>query len=382
MKPTKIAVVLGTRPEAIKLAPLIRELRRREHIETFVVSTGQHREMLEQALQLFDLEPDVDLDLMRPGQSLQDITCHALQRLQAVFGEMRPDWVIVQGDTTTAFAAALAAFYEKIPVGHVEAGLRSGERYSPFPEEINRRLVDQISDLLFASTELARTFLHEAGFAANMVHVTGNTVVDALIVAREEVRRAPPVIDGLPSQALEGKRMLLVTAHRRESFGEAFATMCSALRHIVDEEPDACIVYPVHLNPNVDGPARALLKNHPRVHLLKPVSYLQFVALMEKAYLVLTDSGGVQEEAPTFGKPVLVLRDVTERPEGIEAGVARLVGTNEDRIVTETLSLLQSPLRYAKMATGINPYGDGFASRRIADVLVSSFARDAAERAA
>jgi UDP-N-acetylglucosamine 2-epimerase len=364
-----VAVVLGTRPEAIKLAPVVRALAARKHVKPFVVSTGQHREMLEQALRLFALRPDVDLDLMRPGQSLEDVTCSALKRLESVFHELRPEWVVVQGDTTTAFAAALAAFYAKIPVAHVEAGLRSGERYSPFPEEINRRLVDQLSDVLFAPTDLARDLLLRDGFSERVVHVTGNTVVDALLVAREHVRREPPAIGGLHEEALDGKKMLLVTAHRRESFGGAFAEMCRALRRLVDEQPDACIVYPVHLNPNVDGPVRSLLGDHPRIHLLRPVTYLEFVALMDRAFLVLTDSGGVQEEAPTFRKPLLVLREVTERPEGIAAGVARLVGTSEERIVREALALLRDPSLYASMATGINPYGDGRASERIADVL-------------
>ena len=365
----KFAVVLGTRPEAIKLAPVARELANRRGFTPIVISTGQHREMLEQALQLFDLRPDIDLDLMRPGQSLQDLTCRALQRLQATFQESRPDWVIVQGDTSTALAAALAAFYEKIPVAHVEAGLRSGHRYAPFPEEMNRRMVDQLSDVLFAPTERSQALLLREGFAPNAVHVTGNTVVDALMVARKRVHRIPPVIDELRESVLAGKKMLLVTAHRRESFGGAFAAMCQALRRIVDEAPDTCIVYPVHLNPNVDGPVRALLGNHERIQLLKPVNYLEFVALMERSFLVLTDSGGVQEEAPTFGKPLLVLRNVTERPEGIEAGVARLVGTDEKQIVTEVLALLRDPVRYARMTTGINPYGDGRAAERIVDVL-------------
>jgi UDP-N-acetylglucosamine 2-epimerase (non-hydrolysing) len=367
--PATIAVVLGTRPEAIKLAPVIREIARRPDLAPLVVSTGQHREMLEQALRLFALRPDVDLDLMKPGQTLHDVTSDVLIRLRTVFREVSPAYVVVQGDTTTAFAAALAAFYEQVPVAHVEAGLRSGQRYAPFPEEMNRRLVDQLSDVLFAPTELARGFLLGEGFPASSTYVTGNTVVDALLVAREHVRRAPPTIAGLRPDALAGKKTVLVTAHRRESFGDAFAAMCRALRRIVDEAPEASIVYPVHLNPQVDGPVRALLGGHDRIHLLKPVTYLEFVALMDRACMVLTDSGGVQEEAPTFGKPVLVLRDVTERPEGVEAGVARLVGMEETRIVSTVLSLLRDPGEYASMARPVNPYGDGHASERIVDVL-------------
>ena len=364
-----VAVVLGTRPEAIKLAPVVREMTGRSDLTPLVVSTGQHREMLEQALRLFELRPDVDLDLMQPGQTLPDVTSQALLRLRSVFRDSSPAYVVVQGDTTTAFAAALAAFYEQIPVAHVEAGLRSGQRYAPFPEEMNRRLVDQLSDLLFAPTERAGSFLLREGYPQSGTLVTGNTVVDALLVARAHVRRTPPVIAGLREDALSGKKTILVTAHRRESFGDGFAAMCRALRRIVDETPDASVVYPVHLNPNVDGPVRALLGGHDRIHLLKPVTYLEFVALMDRAYVVLTDSGGVQEEAPTFGKPVLVLRDVTERPEGIEAGVARLVGTDEANIVAETLPLLRDAQRYAAMAKPMNPYGDGHASERIVDAL-------------
>jgi UDP-N-acetylglucosamine 2-epimerase (non-hydrolysing) len=370
MKTTSIvAVVLGTRPEAIKLAPLVRELAERDEVTPLVISTGQHREMLEQAMRLFHLKPDIELDLMQPGQTLHDLTCVALTRLRTAFRETRPDRVVVQGDTTTAFAASLAAFYEQIPVAHVEAGLRSCERYSPFPEEMNRRLVDHLSDMTFAPTERARDFLLREGLHPSSVHVTGNTVVDALLIAREHVRQSPPIIHDLPEEALRGRKLLLVTAHRRESFGGAFESVCRALRRIVDAEPETCLVYPVHLNPNVDGPVRALLGNHERIHLLAPVSYLEFVALMDRAHLVLTDSGGVQEEAPTFAKPLLVLREVTERPEGIEAGVARLVGTDETRIVRETLAILRDASLYRAMATGINPYGDGRASVRIADII-------------
>jgi UDP-N-acetylglucosamine 2-epimerase (non-hydrolysing) len=376
-RPATVAVVLGTRPEAIKLAPVVRALDRSERLTPLVVSTGQHREMLVQALSLFDLRPDVELDVMRPGQSLYDVTSAVLERLKVVFHEAQPDWVIVQGDTTTALAAALAAFYARIPVGHVEAGLRSGSRYAPFPEEMNRRLVDQLSEIAFAPTERARAFLLGEGFSPASVHVTGNTVVDALLAARTIVRRLPPDVDGLSAAALAGKKVILVTAHRRESFGGAFVAICRALRRVVDALPDACVVYPVHMNPNVDGPVRALLGGHPRVHLLRPVSYAAFVSLMDRADVILTDSGGVQEEAPTFGKPLLVLREVTERPEGIEAGVARLVGTDEERIVSEAMALLCEPSRYAAMAKGINPYGDGHAAARIVDLLERATAEGA-----
>jgi UDP-N-acetylglucosamine 2-epimerase (non-hydrolysing) len=369
MSKRKIGVVIGTRPEGIKLAPVVRELRRRAESEVVVISTGQHREMLEQALAPFDVRPDVDLRIMHPGQTLHDVTRRALEGIVTVLRESRPSWVVVQGDTTTAFAVALAAFYDRISVAHVEAGLRSSDRYSPFPEEINRRLIDQLSTVLFAPTENARTLLVREGFASDSVHVTGNTVVDALLFAREAIRHAPPRIPGLSEAMLDGRRMLLVTAHRRESFGAGFESMCRALLRIVNEQPDACIVYPVHLNPNVDGPVRRLLGAHSRIALLRPVAYLEFVALMARSYMVLTDSGGVQEEAPTFGKPILVMRDVTERPEGVEAGVARLVGTEESQIVDEALALLRDDARYRAMARSANPYGDGHAAERIVDII-------------
>jgi UDP-N-acetylglucosamine 2-epimerase (non-hydrolysing) len=365
----KVAVVVGTRPEAIKLAPLVREMRRRGTFQPLLVSTGQHRQMLDQSLGVFGLSPDVELNVMSPGQTLHDITGRTLERIRDAFREHKPSWVVVQGDTTTAFAAALAGFYDKLPVAHVEAGLRSGERYSPFPEEINRRLVDQISEVLFAPTEAARELLLREGFSPGSVHCTGNTVVDALLAARDIVRRDPPAIPGLSPQFLAGRRMILVTAHRRESFGDTLEGMCRALLQIVKDAPDTCMVYPVHLNPNVEGPVRKMLGSHERIALLEPVSYLQFVSLMDRAHVVLTDSGGVQEEAPTFRKPLLVMRDVTERPEGIAAGVARLVGTIEKYIYEETMLLLADKRRYDAMASGINPYGDGTASLRICEIL-------------
>ncbi len=367
----KVAVIVGTRPEAIKLAPLVRELRERPGFEPLLISTGQHQEMLEQALSAFGLRADVDLRIMRPGQTLHDVTSRTLEHLRSTLHDHRPTWVVVQGDTTTAFAAALAAFYARIPVAHVEAGLRSFERYSPYPEEINRRLIDQLAHVLCAPTEPARAILLREGFNPDGVFCTGNTVVDALLWARSIVRRAPVA---LPAQVSASGRMILVTAHRRESFGAALEGMCRAMLRIVEAAPDTTLVYPVHLNPNVEVPVRRLLGGNPRIVLLEPVSYLQFVALMDRAYLVLTDSGGVQEEAPTFAKPLLVMRDVTERPEGIHAGVARLVGTAEEQIFAEAMRLLESPAAYAAMAGGQNPYGDGTASRRIADILERSAA--------
>jgi UDP-N-acetylglucosamine 2-epimerase (non-hydrolysing) len=369
MAATRIAVVAGTRPEAIKLAPVVHALRRRPGIATLFVSTGQHREMLQQALAAFALEPDLDLDVMRSGQDLHDVTIETLARLKPVLREWRPAWVVVQGDTTTAMAAALAAFYDRLPVAHVEAGLRTNDRYHPFPEELNRRIVDQLSTALFAPTALARDALLREGFPDARILVTGNTVVDAIHQLRAAGRTRGGSAGGLELEAIPG-RVLLVTSHRRESFGEGLAAICRALVRIVERHPDVTAVYPVHLNPNVDGPVRAALGGHPRIVLLPPVPYVELSALLERSYLVLTDSGGIQEEAPSYGKPVLVLRDVTERPEGVAAGVAAVVGTDEERIVAETSRLLDDRAAWERMATGENPYGDGRAAERIADALV------------
>jgi UDP-N-acetylglucosamine 2-epimerase (non-hydrolysing) len=367
----RVGVVMGTRPEAIKLAPVIHELMRRPGMEPYVISTGQHRTMLEQALAAFDLRPDADLRVMTPGQTLHDVTSRTLLGLRQLLAEQPLDWLVVQGDTTTAFAAALAAFYARIPVAHVEAGLRSGQRYSPFPEEINRRMVDQLSQLLFAPTEASRQLLLAEGFAPGQVEVTGNTVVDALLMARLVVRARQVAVPELPPGALAGRRMLLVTAHRRESFGPGLAAIFRALRRLADDVDDVCVVYPVHLNPEVDGPARQVLGDHPRIHLIRPLAYLEFVAAMESAHLVLTDSGGVQEEVPTLRKPLVVMREVTERPEGIAAGVACLAGTSEERIYAETRRLLDDQAAYRRMTSGLNPYGDGQAACRIVDRLAA-----------
>jgi len=371
MAKARIVVVAGTRPEAIKLAPVVRALRARPSVETLFLSTGQHREMLRQVLAAFDLAPDLDLEVMRPGQDLHDVTVATLLRLKPVLRELRPAWVVVQGDTTTAMAAALGAFYERVPVAHVEAGLRTNDRYRPFPEEVNRRLVDQLSAALFAPTALAREALLHEGFPDGRILVTGNTVVDAIRHLRAARGARGREAAGLDLQAIPG-RVVLVTSHRRESFGEGLAAICRALVRIAERAPDVTIVYPVHLNPNVDGPVRVALGGHPRIVLLPPVSYVELVALLERAHLVLTDSGGIQEEAPSFRRPVLVLRDVTERPEGVAAGVAALVGTGEERIVEETIHLLEDPAAYARMASGASPYGDGHAAERIVDALLES----------
>jgi UDP-N-acetylglucosamine 2-epimerase (non-hydrolysing) len=360
----QVAIVIGTRPEAIKMAPIVHALRDSQTLAPWVISTGQHREMLDQSLAVFEIASDVDLGVMLPQQNLSELTARTLVHMRVELERVRPSCVVVQGDTTTALAAALAAFYARIPVAHVEAGLRSGRRWSPYPEEINRRVIDQIADLLFAPTRGAAARLVDEGFGRDRVWVTGNTVVDALLATRDRLRAHPVAIPGLDA-ALDGKRLVLVTAHRRESFGEPLIAMCEALRQLADDHPDIAIVYPVHLNPNVSGPVHNLLADHDRVVLLPPLDYLQFVSLLARAYLVLTDSGGVQEEAPTFGKPVLVLRQVTERPEGIAAGVARLVGTAAQDIVREATRLLRDPTAYRAMAAAVNPYGDGTAARQI-----------------
>jgi UDP-N-acetylglucosamine 2-epimerase len=374
----RIAVVAGTRPEAIKLAPVVHALRRQPGIETLFVSTGQHREMLRQALAAFELEPDLSLDVMRSGQDLHDITVETLGRLKPILRELRPAWVVVQGDTTTAMVAALAAFYDRIPVAHVEAGLRTNDPYHPFPEELNRRIVDQLSTVLFAPTALARKALLREGFPHARILVTGNTVVDAIHELRRSGKTRGRSAGGLDLDALPG-RVLLVTSHRRESFGEGLASICRALVRIVERHADVTAVYPVHLNPNVDRPVREALGHHPRIVLLPPVGYVELAALLERSYLVLTDSGGIQEEAPSFAKPVLVLREVTERPEGVAAGVAALVGTSEERIVAATSRLLHDRAAYERMASGKNPYGDGRSAERIVYALVRAWPASSTE---
>lgn len=364
----RIAIVLGTRPEAIKLAPVVLALGRRAQLETVVVSTGQHREMLAQVFDQFSLAADVDLDLMTPGQSLNALASRVLASMDRCLDDLAPDLVMVQGDTTTAFAAALAAFHRRIPVAHVEAGLRSGELGNPFPEEANRRLASVVTELHFAPTELARERLVGEGVDGRRIAVTGNTVVDAL----EHFLELPfdpassPLAD-LP--AGEGRR-ILVTSHRRESWGRELENICLALRDLVELHPDVHVVYPVHLNPRVKETVESLLSNVARIHLVAPVAYLPFIHLMKSAHLILTDSGGVQEEAPTLGKPLLLMRELTERPEAFTAGTARIVGTRRASIVREASRLLCDPSAYRAMACAGNPYGDGLASERIAEAIV------------
>lgn len=366
----KVLFVLGTRPEAIKLAPVFLEIRHRAGVICRVCATAQHREMLDQALGLFGIVPDYDLGIMTENQSPARVAAAVLAGLEPVLLDEQPDWVLVQGDTVTVAAASLGAFYAGVKIGHVEAGLRTGDRRRPFPEEINRRVAGVVADLHFAPTERARQNLLAEQVNPEAVIVTGNTVVDALrwIVAQ------PPPTEGRELLAKAGvernHKIILVTAHRRESFGDGIINICLALREIAESFPDVVIVYPVHPNPNVRGPVHRLLKGIPNILLTPPLDYATFVHLMARSVLVLTDSGGIQEEAPSLGKPVLVLREVTERPEAVEAGVARLVGTNPEVIVRATSRLLTDPGEYARMSRPVSPYGDGLAATRIADALL------------
>ena len=365
----KVLAIFGTRPEAIKLAPVIQELRRSPGAELTTCVTAQHREMLDQVLDLFQIRPDIDLDIMRDNQSLFDITATALVKLSGVLECIRPDLVIVQGDTTTAMTSALAAYYARTPVAHVEAGLRTYDKYQPYPEEINRAIIDNIADFCFAPTEGARQNLLRAGVEEKRIFVTGNTVIDALLFIS---RNLPSGGDrsACPGAGSNGQRLILVTGHRRESFGKGFENICHAIREIVERNEDVKVVYPVHLNPNVREPVFRILGAVDRVHLPDPLSYLRFVELMSQAYLILTDSGGVQEEAPTFHVPVLVMRNTTERPEGVENGVAKLVGTRQEAIVAATQLLLDNRDEYQRMSTGGNPYGDGKAAKRIVQAIL------------
>jgi UDP-N-acetylglucosamine 2-epimerase (non-hydrolysing) len=375
MRRPKILTVIGTRPEAIKMAPVVMELRRAaDRFEHRLVSTAQHRQMLDAILQAFRITPDLDLDLMRPNQNLTDLTARAITALGAVFSSEKPDAVLVQGDTTTVMCASLAAFYQHIPVGHVEAGLRTFNRREPFPEELNRRVVSCMADLHFAPTDGARANLLREGVAPEAVFVTGNTIVDALRLMpvdgpfdSEPLRRIP----------LEGRRVILVTAHRRENHGEPLRAICRAIRALAEADDGLEFIYTVHPNPNVQAVAAEELNGRPGIHLVAPLSYPDLLRLMSRCWIILTDSGGIQEEAPSFHKPVLVLRDATERPEVIESGAGQLVGTNTDRIVSAVTQLSHSPESYARMSSAPNPFGDGEASRRIVEILAKRFAESA-----
>ena len=367
---SKVSVIFGTRPEAIKLAPVIHGLRASSRLACHVCVTAQHRQMLDQVLGVFGIVPDLDLDLMRPNQTLAELTSRAITGLYDVFAREKPDLVLVQGDTTTVFCAALAAFYGHVPVGHVEAGLRTGNLAAPWPEEANRVLASRLAALHFAPTEQARGNLLREGVPAECVQVTGNTVIDALLHTLAIVRTLSPAMVaelGAVADMPPGERIVLITGHRRENFGEGFARICQAVRTLATQFPEVHFVYPVHLNPNVGESVQRILGDGQasNVHLIEPLSYPAFVHLMSRAYLILTDSGGVQEEAPSLGKPVLVLRDATERTEAVAAGCAILVGTDEARIVAETARLLRDPTAYQHMSRVHNPYGDGHAADRI-----------------
>ena len=361
----KILIIFGTRPEAIKMAPLVLKLR--QELDIKVCVTGQHREMLDQVLKLFKIIPDYDLNLMKPNQNLANLTSEVLNGVTHVLKQEEFDWVLVQGDTTSTMAGAMAAFFQKVPVGHVEAGLRTYDLESPFPEELNRQVTSKMARLHFApSVESKRNLLNE-GFSENNISITGNTVIDAL---HRVLEHSSPMDVELPFE-LQQSRMILVTGHRRENFGSGFQQICEALRIIALKQPDIQIVYPVHLNPNVREPVNRILSNLPNIHLTEPLDYQQFVHLMHQSTLILTDSGGVQEEAPSLGKPVLVMRDTTERPEAVEAGTVKLVGVNQQTIVDETMRLLNNSDAYQKMAYTHNPYGDGTASEKILEALLN-----------
>ncbi len=380
----KILTVFGTRPEAIKMAPVVKALQSAPDIQHITCVTAQHREMLDQVLNVFDIVPGHDLNIMTRGQTLTDITSKVLYGLEGVIRQERPDRVLVHGDTTTAMAGSLAAFYQKVPVGHVEAGLRSGNLSSPWPEELNRKIVDQIADHLYAPTQSAIAALEKEGLGDRQVFLTGNTVIDALLQVIERIRSKKGLNKVLTSRFKfldPDKKLILVTGHRRESFGQGMKNICNAIAEIADRQ-DVEVIYPVHLNDNVRDPVNAILGDLPGVHLIQPVEYVEFCYLMERSTLILTDSGGIQEEAPALGKPVLVMREVTERPEGIEAGVAVLVGTDTQKIVNETNKLLDDDVLYQDMSHRRNPYGDGQAAFKILDALQGQVSKSVAYEAA
>lgn len=379
----KFLLIFGTRPEAIKLYPVIRELKKYANSEVRICITAQHRELLEQVLKLFEMVPDYDLNIMKNNQDLFDITISALKGLKSILEKERPDLIIVQGDTTTSFVAGLASYYFKIPIAHVEAGLRTYNKYSPFPEEKNRHLLSVLADYHFAPTEWAKSNLLREGIPEDKIWVTGNTVIDALLEIKARLeseerkkywlkyfKEKMNIVFPVEEIGTNDTKIILITGHRRESFGEGFKNICMALKEIAELRNDVILIYPVHLNPNVQRPVKEILNGKSNIFLIEPLEYEPFVFLMSNCYLVLTDSGGVQEEAPALGKPVLVMRNTTERPEGIHAGTSKLVGTGRKKIVEEVLELLENPSAYEKMSKVVNPYGDGKAGERIAKILV------------
>ena len=363
----KVMTIFGTRPEAIKMAPLVKELEKRKEIESIVCVTAQHREMLDQVLDVFDIKPDYDLNIMKQGQTLADITTRALVGLEDVIKKERPNIVLVHGDTTTTFAGALAAYYNQIDIGHVEAGLRTWNKYSPFPEEMNRQMVDRVTDMFFAPTEVSKNNLLNEGIEENKIYVTGNTAIDAMkTTVKEDYNNE--VLDWVGDD-----RMILLTAHRRENLGNPMRNIFKGIKRIVDEYEDIKVVYPIHMNPKVREVAYEVFGDMDRIKLIEPLEVIDFHNFQNKSYIILTDSGGIQEEAPSLGKPVLVLRDTTERPEGIKAGTLKLVGTNEQVIYNETKKLLDDKEEYNKMSKASNPYGDGYASERIVDAIIDKY---------
>jgi UDP-N-acetylglucosamine 2-epimerase (non-hydrolysing) len=371
-----IFIIFGTRPEAIKMAPVIIKLRAKsKELRTAVCVTAQHREMLDQVLDIFQIKPDYDLGIMKQNQTLFDVTVNGLKKLEGILRKEKPDAILVQGDTTTTFIASLAAYYLKVKIGHIEAGLRTKDKYNPFPEEINRRLTDCLADWYFVHTKQAKENLLKEGVDKKKIFVTGNTVIDALLmtIRKQNNKRVQETIEKRFSSAygisFDKRKIILVTGHRRESFGKDFESICKGLKKIAMNNQDVQIIYPVHLNPHVQNPVRKILSGLKNVHLIEPLDYFIFVWLMNRAYLILTDSGGIQEEAPSLGKPVLVMRKKTERTEGIEAGTAKLVGTDTERIYAETNKLLRNTKLYQKMSKAVNPYGDGKAAERIIKAL-------------
>ncbi|OUS12720.1 UDP-N-acetylglucosamine 2-epimerase [Gammaproteobacteria bacterium 53_120_T64] len=374
----KVMSVFGTRPEAIKMAPVVLELEKTAGIESIVCVSAQHREMLDQVLEIFNIKPDYDLDLMKPGQDLYDITARVLLGMREVLREAKPDIVLVHGDTTTCFAAALAAFYEGIKIGHVEAGLRTGDMSAPFPEEANRSLVGKLATYHFAPTETAKNNLLAENINPETIFVTGNTVIDALLMVRDKTDAMPASHwqsvygDNLYQKITDkNRKLILITGHRRENFGQGFVDLCTAIKQLAENHPDWLLIYPVHLNPNVQKPVKEILSNLSNVHLIEPQQYLPFVWLMNQSDIILTDSGGIQEEGPSLGKPVLVMRDVTERPEAVDSGTVKLVGANTEKVVKGVEEVLLDDDCYTKMSVAINPYGDGKAVERVIEILSS-----------
>ena len=364
----KVISIFGTRPEAIKMAPLVKELEKRKKIESIVVVTAQHRQMLDSVLETFNIKPDYDLNIMKQGQTLGDITTKALTGLEKIIIKEKPDIVLVHGDTTTTFAGALAAFYNKVSIGHVEAGLRTYDKYSPYPEEMNRQMVDCMTDMYFAPTLMSKENLLKEGKDENKIYVTGNTAIDAMSTTIDE-NYTHPKLDWIK----ENEKMILLTAHRRENLGEPMRNIFKAVKRITDEFSDVKVIYPIHLNPKVREIANEIFAGDDKAHIIEPLEVFDFHNFQNKSYLILTDSGGIQEEAPSLGKPVLVLRDTTERPEGIKAGTLKLVGTDEETIYNETKKLLTDKIEYEKMSKASNPYGDGHASEKIVDAIIEKF---------